>query len=124
MELEEAKKYIIMILRQKDVPDAVKSQECIYAVEAIETVLQELEQKEKRIYYLENMAKADITHEIDKHKFEIYKNYIPKGKIEDKIEELVKKLNEPNCDRWEKDDGIYYDKLKVQIRLLQELLEE
>ena len=55
---------------------------------------------------------------------ELKRNSIPKIKIEDKIKELVKKLNEPNNDRWEKEDSIYYDKLKVQIKTLQELLED
>ena len=50
-------------------------------------------------------------------------NYIPKEKIREKIKRLIQKLNESNDDRWEKDDNIYYDKIKCQIRILKELLE-
>ena len=79
MELEEAKKYIIMILRQKDVPDAVKSQECIYAVEAIETVLQALEKLQKHCKEMIK-EKQELTSAL--------LDSIPKEKIEDKIEYL------------------------------------
>lgn len=56
--------------------------------------------------------------------WEEYTTWISKQLIRDKIENLIKMLNKPNNDRWEKDDNAYYNKIKVQIKVLQELLEE
>lgn len=49
---------------------------------------------------------------------------IPKEAIREKIKELIGKLDKPNEDRWEKDDEIYYSKIKCQIKILKELLGE
>lgn len=51
-------------------------------------------------------------------------DYIPKSKVKEMLKELFKKLDEPNNDRWEKDDDIYYNKIKAQIRIIQELMED
>lgn len=45
-------------------------------------------------------------------------------KIKEKIEKLFKKLDETNNDRWEKNEEIYYNQIKSQIRVLKELLKE
>ena len=61
--------------------------------------------------------------ELEKDLFENSSNYvIPKQIVKDKIEELLKKLDNPNNDRWEKNDDIYYSQIKAQIRILKELL--
>lgn len=44
--------------------------------------------------------------------------------MKEKLEELIQKLKEVNNDRWEKDDNAYYNKIKAQIRVLQELIPE
>lgn len=45
-------------------------------------------------------------------------------KMNEKLEELIQKLKEVNNDRWEKDDNAYYNKIKAQIKVLQELIPE
>lgn len=37
---------------------------------------------------------------------------------------LISKLNEPNTDRFETDDYVYYEKIKSQIKLCKYFLEE
>lgn len=44
--------------------------------------------------------------------------------MKEKLNELIQKLKEANNDRWEKDDNAYYNKIKAQIRVLQELILE
>ena len=44
-----------------------------------------------------------------------------KAKINNKLKELAKKLVEPNDDRWEKDDDLYYEKIKARINVLKDL---
>ncbi len=44
--------------------------------------------------------------------------------IKEKMGELLNKLKIPNNDRWETDDNLYYEKIKAQLRLCKELLEE
>lgn len=51
-------------------------------------------------------------------------NSVSKDKAREEIKELSKKLYEPNNDRWEKDDNNYYNKIKAQIKILKELLED
>lgn len=46
MDIEEAKEYIKMIIRKQEIPDSAKALGYVYATEAIETVLSELEKKE------------------------------------------------------------------------------
>lgn len=66
----------------------------------------------------------DYIHKLEEDLYEGTSNFIVrKDKIREKLKKLIKKLNEPNNDRWEKDDNIYYDKIKCQIRILKELLE-
>ena len=122
MELEEAKKYIIMILRQKDVPDAVKSQECIYAVEAIETVLNYLE-RYKRLAVANLKNSEEFQDNICKHRCilksqlqELEENSIPKKKIENEIEMLKAQCG----------GNVFHiqQTLNAEIKLLEKLLEE
>ena len=49
MDIEEAKEYIKMIIRKQEIPDSAKALGYVYATEAIETVLSELEKKDKII---------------------------------------------------------------------------
>lgn len=78
MELEEAKNYIRMIIRQREVPDSAKALGYAYASEAIETVLQALdnsipkERVEKKIEELSNGIKRDMENH-DKVKEESWK---------------------------------------------------
>lgn len=46
MDIEEATEYIKMIIRKQEIPDSAKALGYVYATEAIETVLSELEKKE------------------------------------------------------------------------------
>lgn len=104
MELEEAIKYIRTILRQKELPDAVKSLGYVYATEAIETVLGELE----KLHY--------DNYRLDKENqklFEININSIPKKKIEDKKKELEKIKTQ---------NGDTYIDVVLATKVLQELL--
>ena len=74
---------------------------------------------------IKNLIKAyKELEEYYKEQNEVNAKFIPKSKVKEKIEELFKKLEEPNNDRWEKDDDIYYNQIKAQIRILKELLEE
>ena len=83
-------------------------------IKAIQNILVELEQKDKRIQELEEkLEKANRQLDLDY----VDDNYIPKQKVKDKIEEYNKKMEEdvghPN---W-----IIVD--KIVINVLQELLE-
>ena len=49
MNIEEAKGYIKMIIRKQEIPDSAKALGYVYATEAIEAVLSELEKKDKVI---------------------------------------------------------------------------
>ena len=49
MNIEEAKKYIRMIIRKKEIPDSAKALGYVYAEESIETILSELDKKDKVI---------------------------------------------------------------------------
>ena len=84
----------------------------VVEINDVEIVLKELEKQGKRIHYLENIARADITQEINKYKADIYKNYIPKKRIEDEIKKLELELGLRNL----KKDA------KLQIRILQKIL--
>ena len=67
----------------------------------------------------------DYRHKLEEDLYEGASNFIVrKDKIREKIKKLIKKLNEPNNDRWEKDDNIYYQKIKAKIQVLKELLGE
>lgn len=49
MKIEEAKNYIKMIIKRKEIPDSAKALGYVYASEAIETVLAELDKKNRII---------------------------------------------------------------------------
>lgn len=85
-------------------------------LESLNYVLKDRKELENK-YIHEKVAKEEVE--------ELLENSISKDKIKEKkkIRELTNKLNQPNNDRWEDDDTIYYDKIKAQIRVLQELLE-
>ena len=102
-ELEEAKKYIRIILRQKDLPDAAKSLGYVYAVDAIETVLQTNEKLKQEL-----------------------QNSIPKKKIEDKIEKLKEKYNNSVNDIYKKPTEALIDFQRIvgAIEVLQDLLKD
>ena len=64
-------------------------QKSIYkALGIIEKQQKEIEEKDKRIFYLENEAGKIIEQSIDKEKINIYKNHISKDKIREKIDDL------------------------------------
>lgn len=44
-------------------------------------------------------------------------------KLENKQMKLLKQMQEPNNDRWEKDDEKYYEKIKIQCKTIKEILE-
>lgn len=85
MKLEEAKKYIKMIILRQEIPDSAKALGYVYAEEAIETVLNELENKDavinemaKELYiegYCKNIKckKCEAENFIDCIKEKIYK---------------------------------------------------
>ena len=54
MKLEEAKKYIKMIILRQEIPDSAKALGYVYAEEAIETVLNELDIKDAKVERLKN----------------------------------------------------------------------
>ncbi len=43
-------------------------------------------------------------------------------KLENKQMKLLKQMQEPNNDRWEKDDEKYYEKIKIQYKTIKEIL--
>jgi hypothetical protein len=90
----------------------------------------ELEEEVSKIEYVEKetIYNANPEYWDTKGRYTIrYHNridVIPKSKIREKIEELFKKLDEPNNDRWEKGDDVYYNQIKAQIRILKELMKD
>ncbi len=44
-------------------------------------------------------------------------------KLKNKQMKLLKQMQEPNNDRWEKDDERYYEEIKIQYKFLKEILE-
>ena len=46
-----------------------------------------------------------------------------KAKVDNLLKELLKKLDEPCDDRWEKDNKDYYAKIKAQINIIKQLKE-
>lgn len=53
----------------------------------------------------------------------VAENYIAKEKVDNLLKELLRKLNEPCDDRWEKDNKDYYAKIKAQINIIKQLKE-
>ena len=84
-------------------------------IDSVEKVLSYISDLEKENMGLLTRLKADSLIDRD--------NYW-KNKIRYKLIELSKKLGEPNDDRWEKDDDLYYEKIKIKIKVLKELLGE
>ncbi len=113
MELEEAinrLKQLIEIRKSRRI--CIDFDTCICGTKDIEIVLQALEDKEKTIA-------DDAEDEITRFKKVILKDYIPKKKIEDKLDKLVKEYKE----ELEK-NSIKAFILKCQIEILQELLKD
>lgn len=46
-----------------------------------------------------------------------------KAKVDNLLKELLRKLDEPCDDRWEKDNKDYYAKIKAQINIIKQLKE-
>lgn len=101
MKLEEAKNYIRTMIRQQEIPDSAKALGYVYASEAIETVLQVLEEYEKQL---------DLDY--------VRNNYISKDKVREKIINL-----RASCTNNSVND-IYKNQINFQIRILEKLLEE
>lgn len=150
MKLEEAKEYLRNLIKNDDTMDEVKALSYFYGVEAIETVLQEIEHLQK-----ENCGKDCLIETLDhnekvkdeyiKHLEDKIRNNISKDKIREKIEklnadneqdtEIVKRYEEM---RRNSQDSFYrnsYQKSihelntkrsmrKIFISILQELLKE
>lgn len=84
-----------------------------------------IEYQSTGMYYNKDVEKntkdiATVLNLIEKQQKQI-ENSIGKDKINNKLIELVKKLAEPNDNRWEKDDDVYYEKIKAQINVLKDL---
>ncbi len=101
MKVLEAIKYLDMMNKKID----FKLEGYVYGNEAIETVLQELEEQDK---------------EIVKYQLYLTEEVIPTRKIEDKIKELRKK--EKKCAKYS--EYTMEDIIVSKISILQELLEE
>ena len=118
MELEEAIKYIRTILRQKELPDAAKSLGYVYAVEAIETVLQALKNLQEENCILKNRQCIGKFMEVNIENLSevLSPYYIPKKKIENLLEEVYT------------DEGIGYELDKDEkpgaVRVLRKILED
>lgn len=52
----------------------------------IEKQQKEIEDKDKRIFYLENEVRKEVNQELDKAKVDLYKNYVPKEAIRELLE--------------------------------------
>ncbi len=137
MEVEKAIKYIRMILREKDLPDAAKSLGYVYGTEAIETVLDYIKILERatdnKYYYvvggrtlysrLSELKKEDLIkaylrlrNEVNQY---IKENSIPKKKIENKINRRITKLDA------ERDDNLdYASDYDYEIQLWEEMKQE
>lgn len=99
-------------------------------IKAIQNILVELEQKDKRIQELEEeLEKANKQLDLDY----VDDNYIPKQKVKDKIEELKNEYDEILSEYGNLDTDIvinvpnknvrkYIDELVIKILVLQELL--
>lgn len=99
-------------------------------IKAIQNILVELEQKDKRIQELEEeLEKANRQLDLDY----VDDNYIPKQKVKDKIEELKNEYDEILSEYGNLDTDIvinvpnknvrkYIDELVIKILVLQELL--
>lgn len=87
-------------------------------------VLQSMENIIKRNHYLENEVRKTVIQELDKAKSELYKDYIPKSRIEEMIEEYKKEY----ADISNRNSGcltLYREKeieLEHKIEALEELL--
>lgn len=102
-ELNEAIEYLKLIRKNHD----LEKKGYVYTEECITTVLNRLEEYQKQL---------DLDY--------VDKNYIPKKKVEDKIEELEKeiiKVEQMNASSTKYDT---IQKLDNQLNVLQELLEE
>lgn len=94
--------------------------------EAVEYLEHEVKvyENNKEINQLIGGKLGEMQHKTYKTVLNYIDNSIPKDKIIKKEKELINKLTEVNNDRWETDDAIYYNKIKAQIKILKDLLEE
>ena len=94
MEYTKAEKEAIERCREL-IKDAHKEWIGISNQNAIETILnlideqqKEIEEKDKSIFYLENEAGKIIEEELNNAKVDLYRNFIPKEAIREKIDDL------------------------------------
>lgn len=81
----------------------------------LETILNLIEKQQKEIEKLRIKNGKEFARGMETNE----KSW--KAKINNKLKELAKKLVEPNDDRWEKDDDLYYEKIKARINVLKDL---
>ena len=102
----------------------VSEAELIPTAEAIEEVLAELEQKDKRIKEMEEVDIANRKVIVEQCDY-IQNNSIPKQKIKDKIEELKETLKHYNeYSKLNLLEKVNVDLIDARIDILQELLQE
>lgn len=148
---EEEKKAVERMTKVRDKKLYTFTEELTIVLNLIEKKQKEIEEKDKQIDRL-SLVRQEVSYGYDNtylitneklaiierntYKIEVeegifvdirklyddYKDSIPKEAIREKIKQLIQKLNEPNNDRYEKDDNLYYDKIKCQIRICKELL--
>ena len=58
------------------------------------SLVKALDEKDKRIFFLENEARKIIEQDLDKAKVDLYENYISKEVIREKIKEIEDSLKE------------------------------
>ena len=79
-----------------------------------------------RIIELEEQVEY-LKHEVELRHSTVEKLVIEKmtakAKVDNLLKELLKKLDEPCDDRWEKDNKDYYAKIKAQINIIKQLKE-
>lgn len=117
---EEEKKAIVFIKKDLEKSKNLDLQIVNTDRISIQTLLNLIEKQGKRISYLENDARKIIQEELDKAKIDLYKNYVSKEAIREKLNELEKYIytgkNAPQ-------DFLQY-RVKAQIRILEEILGE
>lgn len=117
MKLEEAKEYLRNLIKNENITDEVKALSYFYGVEAIATILQELENLSGiealiKVFPVDSMPENTRFILITKENFlnnpnyqQLLKDYISKDKIREKIEEI----NEEYQKRSKDNDSFYFD---------------
>ena len=91
MDIEKAEQYIRTMLKDKDIPDGVKTISYVYAKEAIETVLAELENKQDDINILQ-AQRDSMEYQFKQAKAELEKKDKEIEKLKKDNKELLRKL--------------------------------